>query len=124
MNDIEENITPGALYTLGYHEPDAGSRLSHLMSDPKTLLIDIRSHARAPWSPTWTKKALKGAYGERYVHILDLGNVNYHDPHLPIHLLKSREGDCAMREPVRSRVLPGALLCLSGRRTLSPQNGL
>ena len=87
-----QEITPGALYTLGYHEPDAASRLSHLMSDPKTLLIDIRYRARAPWSRTWTKKALKATYGERYLHLRYLGNVNYQDPQLPIHLLNPGKG--------------------------------
>lgn len=81
-----QEVTPGTLLTLGYHEPDALSQLQEFMSNPKTQLIDIRYRARAPWSHIWTKKALEAAYGERYVHVRELGNVNYQDPHLPIQL--------------------------------------
>ena len=51
-----QEVTPGTLLTLGYHEPDALSQLQEFMSNPKTQLIDIRYCARAPWSHIWKRR--------------------------------------------------------------------
>lgn len=82
----QQDSAPGTLHPLGYHEPHAEEQLHHLMSDSGMLLIDIRYRARAPYSRVWTKKALTAAYPERYLHMRDLGNINYQNPQLPIQL--------------------------------------
>ncbi len=82
----------GHLYTLGYAAPDAEQQLATLMADPSTLLIDIRYSPRSRWQPQWNKKALQAAWGDHYVHVQALGNVNYRLPDAPIQLLDADAG--------------------------------
>lgn len=83
---------PGQVYTLGYAADGAGGQLEQLMADPMMLLVDVRKEARSRWLHQWTKKQLTLRWGGRYVHVPQLGNVNYRDRNLPIELANPGEG--------------------------------
>jgi uncharacterized protein (DUF488 family) len=81
----------GSLETIGYTESDAARRIATFMRQPTAFLIDIRFSPRSRlW--VWNKSALQAIYcptGDhlsRYVHLKELGNVNFKDPKLPITL--------------------------------------
>ncbi len=75
---------PGRLIPFGYTIPDAETRLNDIMSDPGTLLLDIRSRPVSRYRPQWNKSRLKAQWGRRYAHSRNLGNINYKDRSLPI----------------------------------------
>jgi hypothetical protein len=102
--------------TLGYAALGSAQVLEQRMEkDPKTLLIDIRFLPVSRWRPFWRKCALKARYGNRYIHLRGLGNVNYkhwekgiqlYDPTTPLLLLRGymQEGYslillCACQDP-------------------------
>jgi len=81
--------TFGSLQTIGYMEPNAAQRIATFMQQPAAFLVDIRFSPRSRlW--VWNKSALQAIYcpaGDhlsRYVHLKELGNVNFKDPKLPI----------------------------------------
>jgi uncharacterized protein (DUF488 family) len=81
--------TFGSFETIGYTESDAAQRIAAFMQQPTAFLIDIRFSPRSRlW--VWNKSALQAIYcpaGDhlsRYVHLKELGNVNFKDPKLPI----------------------------------------
>ena len=76
-----------ALYTLGYAARGSELELARLMADPKTLLVDIRLVPASRWCPQWRKAVLSATYGERYLHLVGLGNLNYKDRDKGIQLL-------------------------------------
>jgi uncharacterized protein (DUF488 family) len=82
----------GQVHTLGYAVDGVAEQLEQLMADPAMLLIDIRLQARSRWMHQWTKKQLMLRWGGRYIHVPQLGNVNYKDRSLPIALANSEEG--------------------------------
>lgn len=82
---------PGTLSTLGYAHPDAETRLHHLMSEPQTLLIDIRLSPWSRWRPAWNTNALASRFGNRYIWAKRLGNVNYKDRERGIQLAEGHE---------------------------------
>src|SRR5438874_958257 len=85
-------LMPGQVYTLGYAADGAAEQLEQLMADPTMLLIDIRLKARSRWMHQWTKKQLTLRWGGRYIHVPQLGNVNYKDRSLPVELENPEEG--------------------------------
>ncbi len=74
----------GTLIPFGYTISDAEIRLQEIMSNPGTLLLDIRSRPVSRYRPQWNKSRLKAQWGRRYAHTRNLGNINYKDRSLPI----------------------------------------
>lgn len=67
----------GRVSALGYAAPNAALLLEALMSEPNTLLVDIRLSPLSRWSPAWRGSVLARRYGSRYQHLPAFGNVNY-----------------------------------------------
>jgi uncharacterized protein (DUF488 family) len=65
----------GRLYTVGYATWTLDA-LTRQIEELNALLLDIRY---SPFSrqPQWRKRNLVAHFGERYVHVQALGNVNY-----------------------------------------------
>lgn len=64
------------LYTAGY----TGSTPEKLLAAAerlKALIVDVRLMPYSKWAPHWNKKALIETWGDRYVHVEALGNLNY-----------------------------------------------
>lgn len=87
------------VYPIGYNAGGAEACVEQLMSDPNTLLIDIRYSPRS-WRSTWQEATLRNSFGERYRAAgRFLGNINYSskinkpikiaDPRVGIHGLMS-----------------------------------
>ena len=57
------------------------------MSNPYTLLLDIRYRPISRYRPQWNKSRLQAQWGTRYKHCRTLGNINYKDRSQPIVLL-------------------------------------
>jgi Protein of unknown function, DUF488 len=85
-------MTTGNLYTLGYAAPSAAFILETLLSEPGTLLVDVRLHTGSHRYPEWRAKALVRRYGERYLHVPAFGNVHYRTPEQPLQLADPEEG--------------------------------
>lgn len=60
------------------------------------LVVDIRLRARS-WVPAYRGYALRRELGERYIHIPELGNVNYRDRDLPIEIADLEGGIAKLR---------------------------
>ncbi len=99
----------GTLLTIGYGEPDAASRIKVFLTEPRTLLVDIRYSPWSRWKPAWRKAALRDTYQHSYVHLKALGNVNYNRPGQPIHLLNP---DGPVRAAVQFLQSGGSLMLL------------
>jgi hypothetical protein len=85
-------MTAGNLSTLGYAAQSAPFILETLLSEPGTLLVDVRTHPGSHRYPEWRAKALERRYSERYVHIPAFGNVHYRTPEQPIQLADPASG--------------------------------
>jgi hypothetical protein len=85
-------MTIGNLYTLGYAAPSAPCILETLLSEPATLLVDVRMRPGSHRYPEWRAKALERRYGERYVHVPCFGNVHYRTPGQPVQLADPETG--------------------------------
>ena len=59
--------------------------LERLMADPSTYLVDIRLVARSTWQ-AFNKQSLQARFRERYIHMPELGNVNYSHRDQPIQI--------------------------------------
>ncbi len=78
--------------TVGYLNVDAGEKLASWMSDPMTLLIDIRCSPESHLSD-WQGEALQRRYERRYRWAGEyLGNVNHKIKNAPIQLANERAG--------------------------------
>jgi uncharacterized protein (DUF488 family) len=65
----------GRLFTVGY----AGwtlEQLAHQVQELHALLLDIRFSPESR-QPRWRRQNLAAHFGERYVHVQALGNINY-----------------------------------------------
>ena len=75
------------IYTVGYavnRGATAKHDIAHLMAaDPATVLVDIRKSPNSRWYP-YRQPALQQCYGGRYIHMPQLGNVNWQFKNLPI----------------------------------------
>jgi Protein of unknown function, DUF488 len=84
--------------TLGYSNVGAGEKLASWMSDPKTLLIDIR-HTPYSYLYDWRSESLQKQYGRRYRWAGEyLGNVNHKLNNSPIKLANERAGIQGLRQ--------------------------
>ena len=90
----------GLLYTFGYTAPGAGPAIEQLVTLDVTI-ADIR------YSPNsrvqkWRTSSLQNWLGGHYLHIRELGNVNYNQPGAPIHLFQSENGVNQVSERLQS----------------------
>jgi uncharacterized protein (DUF488 family) len=92
----------GTMYTLGYTRPEAATRLSRLMRNPRMLLVDVRYQPTSRWTSQWNRAALTARYGRRYVWERRLGTIHYREPERGIELAAGYQD--AVREAA-------ALLC-------------
>ncbi len=65
----------GTLIPFGYAIPDAETRLNEIMSDPETLLLDIRSRPVSRYRPQWNKSRLKAQWGRRFARCPECGDL-------------------------------------------------
>lgn len=63
------------IYTVGYQNITRKNLISKL-AELNCILVDIRFSPYG-FSPFWNKNELENVLGEKYVHIKELGNVNY-----------------------------------------------
>lgn len=81
------------LQTIGYTEPDAQARIdAFLAQDENAALIDIRLSPRSRWQTAFNKAALEARYPTQYLHVQELGNLNYKDRTRGIDLLDAPSG--------------------------------
>lgn len=62
-------------YSLGYNNIKI-SNLKEFMKDNDTILVDIRYNPKS-FSIFWNKKYLQNHFNDRYIHLKNLGNLNY-----------------------------------------------
>jgi uncharacterized protein (DUF488 family) len=71
--------TPGGggcfIYTAGYHGRSSAG-LKQLLEERDAVLVDIRLSPRSQF-PEWQGAELRSLLGGRYLHVPELGNVNY-----------------------------------------------
>jgi uncharacterized protein (DUF488 family) len=104
------------LYTLGYQQLRGIYSLLNLAVPLDATLVDIRY---TPWSrdEQWTERSLFqrlcdlqfGGLKCRYVHIKELGNVNYNQPGQPIEIWLPEVGIARLHERLKEK--PCILLC-------------
>jgi hypothetical protein len=84
----------GSLTTFGYANKTTLWEVQAAMhANPRALIIDTRLAPNCRWSNIWQRQSLEIAWEKRYCWRGDwLGNVNYHDVHLPIQLANVQEG--------------------------------
>jgi hypothetical protein len=66
-----------SLIPFGYTTPDAAARLDALMDGEQIMLVDIRYSTKSLKRPEWSMERLRARYGNRYLWLRSLGNVNY-----------------------------------------------
>ncbi len=74
MKNHEEKITK-KIYTFGYSKCDV-QKLYAAIKEMDGVLVDVRIAARSR-VPAWNKGRLQEVFGQRYVHVRNLGNLNY-----------------------------------------------
>jgi Active DUF488-N3 subclade len=79
------------VYTIGYSQPGARLVIDTLVWHEGWSLIDIRRAPLSTWTD-WTERSLVQRYGPAYVHVPELGNLNYRNHHLPIVLADAPTG--------------------------------
>lgn len=84
-------MSKGKIIPFGYSTPDSQSALDQLMTDENAYLVDIRYSVKSLNKPEWSFGQLKARYGNRYLWIKDLGNVNYFN-HGPIQIANALVG--------------------------------
>lgn len=87
------------IYTAGYQGrnlPDLAASIKFL----DALLVDIRLHASSP-NPVWTKPSLVKTFGAAYLHLPELGNINYKTGG-PIHIASMQDGLMKMFDAIRA----------------------
>ncbi len=85
-------MTIGTLSTLGYAAKSAACILETLLSEPGTLLVDVRMRPGSRRYPEWRRNPLERRSRERYVHVPTFGNVHYRTPDQPIQLANPEAG--------------------------------
>lgn len=91
------------VFTAGY----TSLRPDNLLAAAEHLdayLVDTRI---SPYSRVayWMGAALKKAWGDRYIHIRELGNVNYKAPELGIKLLDAEDGTFQLSQLMRKKAV-------------------
>lgn len=77
----------------GYSSPNAERALDELMvRDERAILVDIRYSTVSRKKPEWSHDALQAKYGNRYLWIRELGNVNYFEHNKGIKIANPDKG--------------------------------
>ena len=99
----------GLLYTFGYTTPGTGPAIEQLVA----LDVSIADIRYSPNSRVqkWRKSSLQNWLGDHYLHIRELGNVNYNQPGAPIQLFQSENGVSLVSERLQ-RGQHLALMCM------------
>jgi uncharacterized protein (DUF488 family) len=64
------------VFTFGYQGKRASDLLARLV-ELDAVLCDVRLSPRSRWAPEWNRNQLVAQMGDRYLHLPELGNVNY-----------------------------------------------
>jgi uncharacterized protein (DUF488 family) len=67
----------GTIVSFGYANPGSYSRLYRLMAIKSTFIADIRLAPQSKYHPFFNQSSLKTRFGRNYIHIPELGNLNY-----------------------------------------------
>ncbi len=79
------------LYDLGYQNIKSHQTLVEVACILDAVVLDIRASPRSR-DPRWNKRSLMTHLVERYVHVADLGNINYRDWSAPIVIANIERG--------------------------------
>lgn len=96
------------IYTMGYSQWTL-ERLEERVGKINGLLCDIRYQPRSRIG-SWNQKPLQQRFGERYCHIVELGNVNYKSG--PIRLANVEAGMDKLRELLSTTDYTLILMCV------------
>lgn len=99
--------TLNTLYTAGYTGLKPSDLLvAALALDAKLVDVRISPYSRVPY---WIGTAMRGAWGDRYQHIRELGNKNYKNPSEGILLVDPDEGTLKLASILKHQ--PAIILC-------------
>lgn len=104
------------LYTIGYQKLRGVYALLHLAVPLDATIVDIR-YSPWSWDERWREEGLLqrlcdlsfGRLSCRYVHIKELGNINYKTAGAPIEIWLSEVGIARLHEQLKHK--PCLLLC-------------
>lgn len=102
------------IYTFGYARADAMKQLTFYVEHLPLMVVDIRLTAYSRFMPEFRQAALKQRFGDRYLHVSYLGNLNCHDCRLPIEIVNLEEGLRVVSE-LLIEGMAVCLLCVHGR---------
>jgi len=71
----EKQMSQGKVVPFGYADGGVAT-LERLMQDERAYLVDIRLSPRSNWQ-AFNQQALSARFHHRYIHMPELGNVNY-----------------------------------------------
>lgn len=96
------NSTLNQLYDLGYQDIKDPKMLASLASQLGAIVLDVRFNPRSR-DPKWNAGALRLLMGSHYLHVLELGNVNYKTSGAPIKIRDMDTGLSTIRSFLVSR---------------------
>lgn len=99
------------LYDLGYSQIQDSDLLLQLIGKLDAIVIDVRFSPKSR-GPQWRASNLQSQFGDRYIHIPELGNVNYKGG--PIKLLDEDSGLAKLNLMAQSSSL--VLMCVCSNR--------
>lgn len=65
------------VFHFGYQGHKSSEALLAAVNEIGAVLCDVRLVPYSRWQPAWNKKNLTSLFGDAYVHIPQLGNLNY-----------------------------------------------
>lgn len=74
---VEEREERVKIETIGYAASDAEKRIAEFLKQEGAALVDIRKMPRSRYYWKFNEQHLRGLYPGQYIHIPQLGNVNY-----------------------------------------------
>ena len=80
------------IYTFGYARRDSMPLLTRLVERLPVKVVDIRLSSYSRFLPEFRHGPLRERFGDRYLHVPDLGNLNYRDHTLPIVIANCERG--------------------------------
>lgn len=95
-----------------YHFGYQGHKPEDLLAECRRLgaiLLDIRYAPYSRWQAGWQRKSLQLLFGPDYLHVPQLGNINYKNG-LPIEIADMEAGLSIVFEQLKSR--PVVLMCV------------
>lgn len=92
LDDLVDDIIMNTVLQFGYSSPGSKQLIDHYMKQKDILLVDIRYSTQSRHKPYWSESNLRTLYGDRYVHIQDLGNEHYFQRELGIKIHNIENG--------------------------------